>query len=478
MDSNPKIKQAEFQISYIWMALIIALFVGFAVGAHLAFVIGFDFPLGKGFHSFIQTHGHVQLVGWAGLFIIGISLHFIPRLTSVPISQPQWIKWILWLIATGLWLRSISHMVLPYLPGSTFFVPFNWIVAGSGLMEWCGILIYLSLLTRILRGRDTSKRPALIAVKPYFGMMLVGWILYGSLNLVLLVNMALSKNIIVNQAWNEFAIQMFIGLVLLPVAFAFSVRTLPLYLRLSPPDWPVHGIAYAYLFSFCLQVIPALPLMTGLVPQVSFYISNLGRFLKGAVILWFVWKLDVLLHLRKPWVETRSLRSGAERSPTRPSMPDYGEFGRFERLIYTAYLWLVLGAFFEILLGAVAFLGRPVTISNDVVRHLYLLGFITQLIFGMSVRMIPGFIKKKQVASTKLVDATFWLGNIAVVCRVLPVILPSPVFEATPIALEVIKTAFAFSGIMGLVAVFCLTLNLWKTSSYLTHEDHAKLNPK
>ncbi len=66
-----------------------ALFAGFAIGAHLTFVIGYDFNLGDGFVGLIQTHGHVQLVGWAGLFIMGMSLHFMPRLTGIAFSNPK-----------------------------------------------------------------------------------------------------------------------------------------------------------------------------------------------------------------------------------------------------------------------------------------------------------------------------------------------------------------------------------------------------
>src|SRR3972149_1882134 len=99
--SDPKTTQAEFQIGYIWVALATAVFAGFAIGAHLAFIIGFDFSLGRGFAGLVQTHGHVQLVGWAGLFMIGISLHIIPRLASVPIANPRWIPRILWLMAGG-----------------------------------------------------------------------------------------------------------------------------------------------------------------------------------------------------------------------------------------------------------------------------------------------------------------------------------------------------------------------------------------
>ena len=80
----PRAKQAEFQVSYVWMALAVAIFGGFALAGHLAFLIGFNQSLGDGFASHIQIHGHLQLVGWAGLFIIGISLHFIPTFIKCP----------------------------------------------------------------------------------------------------------------------------------------------------------------------------------------------------------------------------------------------------------------------------------------------------------------------------------------------------------------------------------------------------------
>ncbi len=109
--SDTKTRQVKFRIGYIWVALATAICAGFAIGAHLSFVIGYDFSLGEGFYSFIQTHGHVQLVGWAGLFIIGVSLHLIPRLASVPLTHPHWIPRILWLMTTGLLLRAIGHTV-------------------------------------------------------------------------------------------------------------------------------------------------------------------------------------------------------------------------------------------------------------------------------------------------------------------------------------------------------------------------------
>lgn len=463
--SDPKSRHTELHIGYIWVALALAIFAGFAIGAHLAFVIGFDFSLGQGFYSFIQTHGHVQLVGWAGLFIIGISLHVIPRLASVPIPHPQWVAPVLWLMAVGLLLRSLGHTLVPYLAGSALFGPVSWLVAGSGLLEWCGVVMYVSLLITTLRGvGDIRRQPALLSVRPYFGMMLTGWFLYSSCNLVLVIDMALRNGVTVNQGWNAFAVQIFIGLVLLPVAFAFSVRMLPLYLTLRAPDWPVRGTAYAYLAFVGLQIIPMAPPLIESAPGIASSLSSLGTVLRGGVVVWFVWQFDILLRRYDPWTVKRDLHPGPDRRPARPGLPDYGEFGRFERLVYAAYVWLLLAALFEILLGGTTLFGYPSPIGVDAVRHVYLLGFITHLIFGVSIRLVPGLLKVKRVASPRLVDATLWLGGVAVVCRVVPLIVPAGIFEVLPSSVLLAQSAFALSGVIGLVAVMCLGINLWKTA--------------
>jgi uncharacterized protein involved in response to NO len=457
-------KQAEFRIDYVYVATAAALFIGFAVGAHVASVIGFDFPLGKGFYSFVQTHGHVQLVGWVGLFIIGISLHFIPRLAGVSIAQPRAIDWVLWLIASGLMLRSVAHCVVPYLDGSSLFTAINWLNVVSGMLELAGILVYMMLCVQTIRRVDHSKsRPGLTQVAPLFIMVQAGFLTYMCVNLASLLRMVATESIVINQAWNEFAIQIFIGLVILPVAMAFSVRLFPLYLRLPAVEWSVCRLAAFYLGAFCLQVFYSIPPIAVLESRLPVILAHVGAILKSIIILGFVWKLDLFTRRGEPWTVNRVQEPGPKRRPTRPGMPDYGEFGRFERLVYAAYCWLVFGAIFEIVSSASFLLGHPWVHSTDALRHIYLIGFATHLILGMSVRMIPGFMKKKRIASPRLVEATFWLGNIAAVFRVVPLLLPIAVFEAYPWMVGFMQAAFGSSGILALLAIFCLTVNLWRT---------------
>ena len=68
-------KHATFHLGYIWAALAMALGAGLPIGVHLTFILGFGFPVGAGFASLMQTHGHLQLRGgrasssWASVCI-------------------------------------------------------------------------------------------------------------------------------------------------------------------------------------------------------------------------------------------------------------------------------------------------------------------------------------------------------------------------------------------------------------------------
>ena len=132
--------------------------------------------------------------------------------------------------------------------------------------------------------------------------MSTGWVLYACLNPALLIHMALRETVVVREDWNELAIEEFMGLVRLPVAFAFSVRM----------------------------------------------------------------------------------------------------FGRFERLVYAAHTLLVMGMGVEVILGLAILIGNPFDVSSSAIRHMYLLGFITLLIFGMAVRMPSCLWHKRQVSGSPL----------------------------------------------------------------------------
>lgn len=462
---SPERRHAEFQPGFVWLALAVAIFGGFAIGGHLSFVIGFGYPLSASFPALVQAHGHAQLVGWAGLFVMGVSLHFMPRLASIALPHQGWIGGILWLMGIGVFLRVVGQSILPYLAQSAALAPVVWLVGASGVLEEAGILLYLFLLLHTLRGTGAiSAQPAFAAVRPHFGMMVAGWLVYASVNLVLLLQMAIHRQAVLHQGWNELAIQGFTDLMLLPVAMAHSVRLFPMFLALSAAFWPVRATAYAYLAGVSLQLIPAVLSLLEFEAGWIAVVAGIGAMTKGGVILWFTWQLDILTRRRPVERPARFLFSGPDRAPTRPGIPDYGEFGRFELLIYSAFLWLVLAAGFEMMNGAAAVAAYPTPFALSAIRHMYLLGFITLLIFGVSLRMLPGFMRKRAVARPSLVEPTIWLGNAAAVFRLLPFVLPPTLLDLYPVIGRFAWGAFGLSGMIGLAAVVCLAVNLWQTA--------------
>ncbi len=62
-----------------------------------------------------------------------------------------------------------------------------------------------------------------------------------------------------------------------------------------------------------------------------------------------------------------------------------------------------------------------------------------------------------------MLDATIWCGSAEAVYRVVPLLLPSWLFDALPASAVLAQTAFAVSGMIGWGAVLCLATNLWLT---------------
>ena len=105
-------RQASFArvAPLIAAALVIGVVGGFALAATLTVTRALGVT-GLWWAAAAQAHGHLQLYGWAGLFVLGVALHFVPRLRGAPLVGARWIPAILWAQAGSLALRKAA--VLP-----------------------------------------------------------------------------------------------------------------------------------------------------------------------------------------------------------------------------------------------------------------------------------------------------------------------------------------------------------------------------
>src|SRR5581483_4975700 len=68
---------------FLWAATLLALVGGFGLGGSLFLhQTAWRFPAA-------QAHGHLQLFGWAGLLVLGVGLHFLPRLRGTRLVAPE-----------------------------------------------------------------------------------------------------------------------------------------------------------------------------------------------------------------------------------------------------------------------------------------------------------------------------------------------------------------------------------------------------
>src|SRR5450432_3595537 len=101
-------------------SLLLGVGAGFLLALVLLVTHMLSLPLNVWWIALNQAYDHLQLYGWAGLFVIGIVLHFLPRLRSVPLVAPWLIPWIVWGQVVALLLRVLSQPLL-VITGKSFW---------------------------------------------------------------------------------------------------------------------------------------------------------------------------------------------------------------------------------------------------------------------------------------------------------------------------------------------------------------------
>jgi uncharacterized protein involved in response to NO len=458
---------------FLYAALTISLTAGFGYGALMVGAVAVGMIPGAWWGAVVQAHGHAQLFGWVGLFVLGMGLYFLPRLRGARLQSAARIPYAFGLLAGGLALRVIAQPVLGFNPPGEAGVHFWQIVWGiSALLELAGLLVIDSMLRATLQVAKplTVDAPA-YAVEPFAQMAFL------SLNLAFVVNalgvwtaIAQGNATLAAPIDNLVVALMFYGVVI-PMAIVFSVRNLPLFMRLAmPPRNAIRKLGFIYGIGLFLVLAPSVIAVTcdlsgqlnrsllandtaGLLLQL---LAWSGALLLNLCVLVFIWQID-LFRRRPSWIVNRAPNTRPDleylRKPTRAGYPDAGEYGRFELLIYAAFVWLVVAVALNMSRLASEFVPW-ISVPQDAARHAFAVGFITLLIFGMAARMAPGFSQKKGLAFPRLVVVTFVLGNLAAFLRVVPTFL---------IESEFALTLWGLSGVIGWAAVAVLAVNLAAT---------------
>lgn len=428
-------------------ALLLGAGGGFLLACVLTVTSMAGVPLGIWWFALAQAHGNLQVFGWAGFFVIGVSLHFLPRLRGAPLIAVWPVSWLIGLQAVALCTRALAQPLLVVTGDPVWHI----VLVGSGVLECLALLGVVLLL-----GLTFSQGPAL-AQRPAFGYVLplvaCAYVCLGLAGVVNLVNMWQTTGLVGVVGDRLFVTLGLFGF-LLPMALGMSARSLPMYAGMNAfPPRSLLLLAFLYIGGLLLFCAGILGNWQG--------VAGAGMVLIGGVLITFI-----LFFLRIMRARGKLPPKVERLSPTPVVMAktyqvhiarERGAYGPFVALVACAYLWAALSGIFLLINGSAELFGGVAPLAEDAIRHSLTIGFLSLLICGLAPRMLPGF-SGGTIRSAKLVSATLWLGNLAALFRVGSLILAPWLTIGN---LDLGSIAFGCSGILGLALAICLAINIW-----------------
>jgi len=305
--------------------------------------------------AWIQAHGHAQLFGWVGTFILGIGFYSIPKLRKLkPFALWEaWLCWALWVVGvTTRWFSDIY--------------PWHWriLMPLSAVLEILAFMIFFQAVA--------SHRPSNGVSKPWESWIFVvivatlGLLASLALNLGASIQLALNgsspafphefdQRYLIVSAWGF----------LVPMVWGFSSRWLPVFMGLRP----LRG---------------SLLLVAAGLNTAGVVLGFFERFTAASVLL--------LGGAAMAIVAIRFFEPAAKAAKT---INVHGSFPIFIRI---AYGWLLIAA----ALGLWASRAGAAPGIWGASRHALTVGFIAAMVFSVGQRILPSFCGMRVLWSPRL----------------------------------------------------------------------------
>jgi uncharacterized protein involved in response to NO len=413
---------------FVASAIVLSIVAGFGLGGGLFSIVALDRSSGAWWAAAAQVHGHIQYAGWAGLMVLGVGLHFVPRLAGVPPVSSRRAYLALALILSGLIIRALAQ---PWLAEHSSYGAGDLVrasLAVSAIAELAGVVLAVSMLGRVVSsGRNLRAKPELRAVLPFFGLALCGFPLALTANAAGVLDMIAGSGAIVDRKLDDLTIQLAFYAFLVPISIAMSARTFPLYARTKPPR-PAGLRAVVVL------------MITGLVMRVTGdlfsanVIGGTGRVMQALGIFAGILALGIF---------------GPRVPLPRREVRVYTDPVQLH--LVTAYCWLGVAGFVLVNAGVELLGWRALDLAETLEWHALGAGFVTILIVGVGQLLLPGFARQP-LRARRLLWATLLLGNAAAALRIVPVMAGTRFQHG--------DTMLALSGLAGLATLCVFAVNI------------------
>jgi len=305
--------------------------------------------------AWIQAHGHAQIFGWIGTFILGIGFYSIPklrRMKSFALSG-VWSSWALWTSGVTLrWLTSVYQ--------------WHWrvLLPLSAALEVAAFLIFFRTVSSH-RPQDSGQEKldewVLVVIAGSVGLLLTLVINFGATLSLALRGASpelppdFDQRFLVLQTWGF----------LVPFVWGFSAKWLPVFLGLRPV------LGRVLLLAVAVNSAGVLAAMAGWMRSAMFLLLS-GIIAAVSALRFF--------------------------EPTRQAAKVKGVHTSFPVFVRLAYIWAIVAA----ALGIWATLVEDSHGIWGASRHALTVGFLATMVFSVGQRILPAFSGMRLLFSTKL----------------------------------------------------------------------------
>jgi uncharacterized protein involved in response to NO len=358
-------------VAYISTGLLFMLLPGTFLGVWNLLQISGSESAGFISPAWLQAHGHAQVFGWIGSFILGIGFYSIPKFAAgtKPSFRAAWVCWLTWTI--GVASRWVGNVTL-----------WQWrlLLPVSAMLELVAFLIFFRTVSRHRPENPTANRlPVWVCVVISAS---VGLFAALALNLWFAIQLALSG---VGPAFPHVLDQDYLTLLawgfLVPFVWGFSAKWMSVFLGLRP-------VRPKLLFSALAISFAAIALSFA-----GFDRSATGLFVVSVILA----------------IAALGIFEPAQREPkTRGVHKSFPYFVRF------AYGWLLVAS----LLAVGAALWDNSGGIWGASRHALTVGFIAMMVLAIGQRILPAFAGMRLLWSSKLMFAALALLSVGCGLRV------------------------------------------------------------
>jgi hypothetical protein len=375
----PRAAAAPFSPHFILGSLFLTLTLGATTGMInlLRIAAGGDVPI-----SHRQIHGHAQVLGFAALFLMGIAYHALPRILGIGAFTCASARPAFWMMFAGVILRNIGQPLGFYPIGRLL----SLVSAG---LEAASVLLFarfvFALLARVRAGKYDPSDPILRFVGWGTIFFVVAIAFVAAQGVWLAGHIGTAAPVSLTEPFYFAALYGF----LLAWIYGFGNRVVSMFLGVGPAARGTPEVTLALqIGALALSLASYIP---GMALRPALLLRDTGLVLAALSALvylagnGFLWRRATFPAMRAPGAPTAAIRCA------------FGCLG----------LWALL-ELAAVVLSRVTAIPAQNLWWSDAARHLFTIGFLTLLIVGMSLRILPVF-SGKPLWSPRLAYATYAL---------------------------------------------------------------------